>query len=164
MGTIDAATIAREVLAGNLYMTLATADAAGRPWASPVFFTADGTRDFYWVSSPEARHSHNIAARPEVGIVVFDSGVAIGGAEAVYMSATAVPVADDELEACARIFNARLPAARRFEPDELCAPAPFRLYRATVTQHDILLRGGDPENRRGADDRKPVDFGAETPR
>ena len=48
----DAAAIAREVLDGNLYMTLATADAAGRPWATPVFFTADGPTRFYWVSSP----------------------------------------------------------------------------------------------------------------
>jgi hypothetical protein len=132
MGKIDAATIAREVLDGNLYMTLATADASGRPWATPVYFTADGTRDFYWVSSPEARHSHNIAARPEVGIVVF--------------------------EACAELYSSRLSAARRFDPDELRAPAPFRLYRATVTHHDILLRGGDPENRRGADERKAVDL------
>ncbi len=85
----DAATIAREVLDGNLYMTLATADAAGRPWATPVFFTADGPTRFYWVSSPDARHSRNIAERPEVGIVVFDSQVAVGAAEAVYMTATA---------------------------------------------------------------------------
>ena len=158
MGRTDAATIARDVLAGNLYMTLATADASGRPWATPVYFTADGTRDFYWVSSPEARHSHNIAARPEVGIVVFDSRVAIGTAEAVYMTGTAAQVGDDELEVCAELYSSRLPAARRFGPDELRAPAPFRLYRATVTHHDILLRGGDPENRRGADDRKAVDL------
>ena len=158
MGKIDAATIAREVLDGNLYMTLATADASGRPWATPVYFTADGTRDFYWISSPEARHSHNIAARPEVGIVVFDSRVAIGTAEAVYMTATAAQVGDDELEACAELYSSRLSAARRFDPDELRAPAPFRLYRATVTHHDILLRGGDPENRGGADERKAVDL------
>ena len=158
MGKADAATIAREVLAANLYMTLATADTTGRPWASPVYFTADGTRDFYWISSPEARHSHNIAERPEVGIVVFDSRVAVGTAEAVYMTGTAEQVADDELETGARLYSARLPEGRRFEPDELRAPAPFRLYRARVTEHDILLRGGDPENRRGADDRKPVDL------
>ena len=154
----DAAAIAREVLDGNLYMTLATADAAGRPWATPVFFTADGPTRFYWVSSPDARHSRNIAERPEVGIVVFDSQVAVGAAEAVYMAGTAALVGDDELEVCAGIYGSRLSESRRFSTAELRAPAPFRLYRATVTQHDILLRGGDPENARGADDRKPVDL------
>jgi len=156
----DAAAIAREVLDANLYMTLATADASGRPWATPVFFTADGPTRFYWISSPDARHSRNIEERPEVGIVVFDSRVAIGTAEAVYLTGTAAQVGEDELAACAELYGSRLPEARRFEPDELLAPAPFRLYRATITHHDILLRGGDPENRRGADDRKAVDLGS----
>ena len=154
----DAAAIAREVLDGNLYMTLATADAAGRPWATPVFFTADGPTRFYWVSSPDARHSRNITERPEVGIVVFDSQVPVGGAEAVYMTGRAALVGDDELEVCAGIYGTRLSEARRFSTAELRAPAPFRLYRATIERHDILLRGGDPENARGADDRKPVEL------
>lgn len=154
----NAAEIAREVLDANLYMTLATADASGRPWATPVYFTPDGPARFYWISSPDTRHSRNIAERPEVGIVVFDSRVAVGQAEAVYMAGTAAQVADGELEACALLYSARLPEARRFGADELRAPAPFRLYRATITHHDILLRGGDPANLRGADDRMPVDL------
>jgi len=41
------------------------------------------------VSSPEVTHSRNIAVRPEVGIVVFDSQAAIGTGQGVYMSAAA---------------------------------------------------------------------------
>ena len=117
----DAAAIAREVLDGNLYMTLATADAAGRPWATPVFFTADGPTRFYWVSSPDARHSRNITERPEVGIVVFDSQVPVGGAEAVYMTGTAALVGDDELEVCAGIYGTRRPR-RGASARRCCAP------------------------------------------
>jgi nitroimidazol reductase NimA-like FMN-containing flavoprotein (pyridoxamine 5'-phosphate oxidase superfamily) len=59
------------------YMVLASADPDGRPWATPVYFATAGSGAFYWVSSHEARHSANIAARPDVGIVVFDSTVPI---------------------------------------------------------------------------------------
>ena len=46
------------------YMTLATADAEGNPWASPVWFAHQDYTEFLWVSRPEARHSQNIEARP----------------------------------------------------------------------------------------------------
>ena len=48
---------ARTAIDGIRYMSLATADAAGVPWVSPVFFTPDGYRRYLWVSSPDALHS-----------------------------------------------------------------------------------------------------------
>src|SRR5215211_3043194 len=74
----DPATVAREIIDANRYMTLATADGDGRPWASPVWYAHQGYTDLYWVSRPEARHSRNLAVRPEVGIVIFDSTVPVG--------------------------------------------------------------------------------------
>ena len=46
---------------------------------------ARGYDALFWVSSPQARHSRNLAARPQVSIVVFDSQVPVGSAAAVYM-------------------------------------------------------------------------------
>ena len=85
----DPATVAREIIDANRYMTLATADAGGRPWASPVWYAHQGYTDLYWVSRPEARHSRNLAVRPEVGIVIFDSTVPEGDGQAVYVEALA---------------------------------------------------------------------------
>jgi hypothetical protein len=66
---------ARALIEANLYLTLGTADAEGRPWVSPVYFaTADHT-EFYWVSAHDAVHSRNIAQRPQVSMVIFDSQV-----------------------------------------------------------------------------------------
>ena len=78
-----------------MYMTLATADATGRPWVSPVWFATGSDETFLWVSAPETRHSRNIAVRPEVAIVIFDSTVSVGGAEALYVDAIAEEVAGD---------------------------------------------------------------------
>lgn len=63
----------RHIIEASRYLVLATADATGRPWSSPVYFAHIGCTEFFWVSSPEAAHSVNIAVRPEVGIAVFDS-------------------------------------------------------------------------------------------
>lgn len=74
---------AKAIIEANLYLVLGTADALGRPWATPVYFAVEGYRDFYWVSSPEATHSRNIAVRPEIGIVMFDSRVRIATGQGV---------------------------------------------------------------------------------
>src|SRR2546421_10610110 len=85
----DLGKLARQIIDGNVYMTLGTANADGEPWASPVFYVPDGYSDFYWISSPEATQVRNIAVRPNVGIVVFNSQQEPGTGEAVYLSATA---------------------------------------------------------------------------
>ena len=91
--------MARAIFDGNRYMTLGTADADGLPWASPVWYAPASYRELFWVSKPGARHSQNIAARPEVGIVIFDSTVPISTGRAVYMAALAEEVdTADEIE------------------------------------------------------------------
>lgn len=148
--------MARRVIDGNRYMTIATADDKGRPWVTPVYFNPDGYRDLYWISSPDAQHSRNLALRPEVSIVVFDSQVAIGGAEAVYIRAHAQEVTEPTPEDCAVAFRPRFEGVRAFAPDELRAPEQLRLYRATAAQHWVLIRGNDPVWGRGIDSRIAV--------
>ncbi|HEY0538927.1 MAG TPA: pyridoxamine 5'-phosphate oxidase family protein [Actinoallomurus sp.] len=152
----ELAGVARDVIADNVYLSLGTADASGDPWVSPVYYTAHGHTDFYWVSSPDALHSRNIARRPQVSMAIYDSHSPVGGAEAVYMTALAAQVADEDLTDAAAIYNGRLPEAKRFELGELLSPALLRLYRATVTEHSVLIRGGDPDYGRGADSRMTV--------
>jgi general stress protein 26 len=105
--TGDAQTV-RDIIEANCYLVLATAGAAGRPWSSPVYFAHIGFTEFFWVSSPEATHSRNVAVRPEAGIAIFDSQAAIGTGQGVYMSATAKLLQDGETARGSR----RSPAAR----------------------------------------------------
>ncbi|HEX3815433.1 MAG TPA: pyridoxamine 5'-phosphate oxidase family protein [Mycobacteriales bacterium] len=156
----ELAAMARSIVDANRYLTLSSADASGLPWISPVYFAPAGHRRYLWASSPGSRHSRNIAARPEVAIVVYDSTVAVGRGQAVYAAATAGPVPDDELEDAARVYSARLAAeAYEFGVDDLRAPASLRLYEARVVQHSVLIRGGDPEYGSELDRREPVDLG-----
>jgi pyridoxine/pyridoxamine 5'-phosphate oxidase len=148
----DHATVARDLIDSVQYMTLATADEGGRPWASPVWFAHEHHERFLWVSKPDALHSRNLAARPEVGIVIFDSTVPAGTGQAVYAEAVAEQLEEGEDEVALRVFSARSQAmgAPAWTIDAVRVPAPLRLYRATVSAMWVL----------GAnDERVPVALG-----
>lgn len=135
----DPDAIARAVLDAAVYVTLATADGEGRPWASPVFFAAEGRRHLYWVSSPDVTHSRNIAARPEVALSVFDSGQPPGTGRGLYLAATAAVVPQDEVAHGMTVYPG--PAergARRMTVEDVSPPSPYRLYRASVTAAWVL--------------------------
>jgi nitroimidazol reductase NimA-like FMN-containing flavoprotein (pyridoxamine 5'-phosphate oxidase superfamily) len=139
----ELAGLARTVIDSNSYMALGTADEAGLPWVSPVWFASEDYRHFHWVSSPESRHSRNIEARPEVAIAIFDSSVPIGGAQAVYISGQAEELTGAEMARGIELFSriSEAGGARRWALDEVLDPAPLRLYRATATEHFVLIEG-----------------------
>lgn len=153
----DLGEMARHVIDTNRYLTLGTTEPDRRPRLSPVYFTHVGYHDFYWVSSPKAHHSANIAAQAEIAIVIFDSTAPIGQGRAVYVSAHASVVADDELPRhCAEAFARVDPDAKRFQPHELSGDAALRLFRARATGHEVHIPGRDPVYGTGVDTRRPV--------
>lgn len=137
--TLDLGAKAKAIIDSNRYMTLATADAVGVPWVSPVYYASHGYDTFYWISSPEVTHSHNIAVRPQTSIVIFDSQQAPGSGLAVYMSAIAEELSGADLEREVQFYPGGTgPGIRRFTSDQLQAPAPYRLYRASISAHWML--------------------------
>jgi nitroimidazol reductase NimA-like FMN-containing flavoprotein (pyridoxamine 5'-phosphate oxidase superfamily) len=136
----DLAELARGIIDANRYMTLATADGDGRPWASPVWYAHQGYTDFLWVSRPEARHSRNLTSRPELAIVIFDSTVPVGGAQAVYMEADAQELTGAERERAIAAFSGRSEAdgGGQWGVADVVAPAPHRLYRARASAQFVL--------------------------
>ena len=133
--------IARAILDGSGYVVLASADAQGTPWSSPVWFAHEGYRELFWVSAPDARHSRNIAARPSIGMVVFDSTVAPGSGQAVYMTATAQQVEDPAaLEHGLAVFSraSQRSIGTEWRRDRVSGASRLRLYGASVHEHWIL--------------------------
>ena len=130
---------ARELIDGNLYMTLGTADADGHPWVTPVFYATDDYVSFYWVSQADALHSRNLAIRPQLSIVIFDSTAAAETGRAVYMTATARELTGRDLDLGLDVYPG--PAVRggsAVTREEVRPPEPDRLYRATVSAWSVL--------------------------
>jgi nitroimidazol reductase NimA-like FMN-containing flavoprotein (pyridoxamine 5'-phosphate oxidase superfamily) len=139
----DLRAVARAIVDANRYMTLATADGDGNPWASPVWYAPVEYREFLWVSSPEARHSRNIAARPQLAIVIFDSHQP-GGWNALYLTAVAEQLedVDEGIEIFSRHGESQ--GLRRWTRDDVIPPARHRLFRASVAERFLL----DPHDQR----------------
>jgi Pyridoxamine 5'-phosphate oxidase len=155
-GHPDLNAMARRVIDANHYLTLATTDPGGRPRLSPVYYTPARYTDFYWVSSPQAQHSRNLAERPETEIVIFDSTASAGEGEAVYITAIAREVPDDELDAvCPEAFRTTA-GARRFTSGDLRGSA-LRLYVARTRSCEVHVAAHHPAHGRGTDTRQQAD-------
>jgi pyridoxamine 5'-phosphate oxidase-like protein len=145
----SAAQTVRDIIEANRYLVLATADATGRPWSTPVYFAHIDFAEFFWVSPPGAAHSRNIAVRPEVGIVVFDSRAPIGTGQGVYMPTAAKLLDGGETARGIEAFSRRSVAhgGSEWTSEEVRPEAGLRLYRAAADSHWILAKDGRPDHR-----------------
>ena len=152
MNQPDLGMIAKVIIDANLYMVLGTANDSGEPWATPVYFSHLRYREFYWISSPEVRHSRNIAIRPQVGLVIFDSQIPVGKGQAVYMSAIAEELTGADFDRDLEIYNGRFSnpeehGVKIIQVEDLQMPALYRLYRAIASEHWVLDPAGRPDHR-----------------
>lgn len=138
MTDAELAAVGRGIVDRISYLTLGTVDTRGRAWVSPVFFATGDYREFFWISAPTATHSRNIAGCPEVSAVIFDSTVAPGTGQAVYLTATAGQVADADIDRALGIYPG--PRDRGWRPTRahVQAPAPYRLYVATAVEQSMM--------------------------
>ena len=109
----ELADVARSVLDTYRYMALGTAAAAGHLWVSPVWVASEDDRTFPWGSSPDARHSRNLAARPAVAIASLDSWVPVGGAQAVSRKGVAGQLTGADLDQGLEVLTACGPTGPR---------------------------------------------------
>jgi pyridoxine/pyridoxamine 5'-phosphate oxidase len=136
---------AHAIIDAGAYMTLATADADGVPWASPVWFAPEDDRRFYWVSRPDRQHSRNLAARPRLSLVIFDSRAPIGTGQGVYVAAHGEQLSGEEVEHGIGVFSTRSLAqgGKAWSTDDVDDGARLRLYRATAIERWIGDRDDD---------------------
>jgi nitroimidazol reductase NimA-like FMN-containing flavoprotein (pyridoxamine 5'-phosphate oxidase superfamily) len=123
---------ARAILDRIEYITLATVDADGVPWNTPVYAGFDDGYRCYWVSAAHVRHSQNIAATHRAAIVVYDSTAPAGTGKGVYIQARAEALTDKQ-----EMIHALAALERRGwkKPlDEVQGSSIHRVYRAIPEQ------------------------------
>jgi nitroimidazol reductase NimA-like FMN-containing flavoprotein (pyridoxamine 5'-phosphate oxidase superfamily) len=150
--------IAKHLIDDNIHMTVATADADGTPWVSPVFFVSDDDYDLYWTSWKNARHSQNIRSNPKAGIVIYEAE-ASRPVQAVYIAATVVEITEPaEVAAAIEVMRGR-PQPERWminSFEDVSGDGPWRIYRAhprTIEVRSEAEDGGLPIVT-----REPADF------
>ena len=116
----------------------------------PVWYAPSADRtELFWVSRPATRHSRNLAVRPKLAIVIFDSTAPVYTGQAVYNDALGGIVSDEDMERGMAVFAER----SREEGEEwtiadVQEPAELRLYRAVVRERWILDPDPDAGDRR----------------
>lgn len=93
---MDNIEIAKKIISEIMFITIATSSKDGVPWNSPVYSSYDENYNFYWSSSPEAKHSVNIKENNQVAIVIYDSTDPEGTGRGVYIKAIAHEVMDEK--------------------------------------------------------------------
>jgi nitroimidazol reductase NimA-like FMN-containing flavoprotein (pyridoxamine 5'-phosphate oxidase superfamily) len=133
----DLAQIARSIVDDNRFMALGTADEDGVPWVSPVWFAPVSYRELLWASKPGARHSRNLATRPQIAIVIYDSH-RVGWFNGLYMAAVAEELED--VDEAIEVYSRRSEehGFRRWTREDVLPPGRFRLYRARVSEQFVL--------------------------
>jgi uncharacterized protein YhbP (UPF0306 family) len=134
------AEIAKEIVDASLYMVIGTADRTGQPWATPVFYSHAGYREYFWVSEAESQHSRNLRDRREVGGVIFDSTAKIGNGQGVYVLGVAQELPAHECADPIKLFSKRSRGhdGERWTLKDVTGDSPHRLYRATAEALYVL--------------------------
>jgi nitroimidazol reductase NimA-like FMN-containing flavoprotein (pyridoxamine 5'-phosphate oxidase superfamily) len=120
-------------------MIIATADAHGAPWASPVFYVPAENYDLYWTSEKTSRHSENIRSTGAAAIVIYEAerGKPV---DAVYISAESTELADPEDVKRGIEVMARKPQPDKWlieSVDDVTGDGPWRIYRAHPTTIEV---------------------------
>ncbi|HSN76423.1 MAG TPA: pyridoxamine 5'-phosphate oxidase family protein [Anaerolineae bacterium] len=97
-------------LAAHNTMTLATVDVDGVPQAAAVFYAADEALNLIFVSSPNSRHSVNLARQPLVAATIHSDNQAWQTIQGVQVEGTAHMV-----DGAAELVRAVQVYVRRFE-------------------------------------------------
>lgn len=137
--TQELAAHAQTIVDTNRYLTLGTVDPDGRPWTTPVYFAAAGVREYYWTSAADAHHSRNLAERPQVSLVIFDSTVAPYHGRTVYVAGEAHELSADDVDRALETYpGAPDRGGSPLTRQDVTAPSPYRLYRATAADLWVL--------------------------
>jgi nitroimidazol reductase NimA-like FMN-containing flavoprotein (pyridoxamine 5'-phosphate oxidase superfamily) len=129
---------AKEILANNLYMCLATVDGT-QPWVSPVYFSFDENLTFYFVSEQTADHVRFLLANPEVALAVYDSRQPPNTGEGVWVKGRASLVEAEALPAvlekyCNRPFPKTIEGTGGWSPQDFLEKTHLRWLKV-IPQH-----------------------------
>ena len=119
--------LAKDILHKIIYATVATSSQDGKPWNTPVRYVYDSDLNLYWFSDKNNQHSRNVRANEDVFIVIYDSTVADGRGEGIYLEAKAYELDNpDEIRAARRLKR----GADTDAPEDYMGEAVRRVYKA----------------------------------
>ena len=114
MDSKSLAKIAKEIIDGNIYLTLATTG-EGKSWAAPLYFCKDNHYNFYFISSADCRHARELKINPNVAWAIFNSQAKEGQGNGVQIEGKAYQLSEKDLdEALKWYLTAFIPCTKEY--------------------------------------------------
>lgn len=123
--------VARKIIKDNIYMTIATADENGTPWATPLFYAIDGSYSFYFISQLASLHSENILKDPSVSFAIFDSHQKEGSGNGVQGSGKVYLLNESEIPEAMKWYKTTF---IEMKMESFIGDAPYRFFKL-ITEH-----------------------------
>ena len=109
--------MAKRIIKGNEYTTLATADASGRPWVSVLAYSFDSNWNLYFVSIPTSKHGKQLSFRKNVACTIFDSRQNWGKGVGLQIEATCKTIPKSDFKKVERVYFKRKYPFGTVEPE-----------------------------------------------
>ena len=122
---------AKEILAQNEYVNVATVTPEGLPWNTPVYAQHDEQLNFYWSSWKNAQHSVNLKFNENVFCTLYHSTRKRGdnNRRCLYFRAKASEIVNtSEIETTLKLLYPDNPGEQ--EPSKFLGESQRRLYKA----------------------------------
>lgn len=150
-----------KIIASERYMTLATADPSGNPWAATLFYAYDTMYNFCFLSAKDSLHAQHLNINHKAAVSIFDSHIPPEAADGVQIECSARQAKLSELPHIISIYyHRRFPdnrerAAHSHIPTDFAGITQRRFFLLTPLKIFTL----DPDSR-AVDRRLQVDIEA----
>jgi uncharacterized protein YhbP (UPF0306 family) len=120
----------QQILRAERFLTLATVDRSGCPWASPLLYGYDAGLTLYWSSAIASRHSVNLdEAQGLCAVTMFDSHASPGKIAGLFLTGVAGLVSENQVaQAMEHLFDRMDQRPQRTVADYL-GDSPRRFYQ-----------------------------------
>jgi len=125
--------LVRRYIREGMMMQVATIK-GDQPWVCTVYYVPDEELNLYWISTPERRHSREIAGHPKVAGAIPVKHAPDGGVVGLQFEGQAQRITDqDEIQKIMKLYvnryTMRLPTGDGWYRDFIAGKNPYKLYR-----------------------------------
>lgn len=146
---MDIKQLIRDYLSEHRVMQIATS-VNNQPWVCNIHYIADEDFNIYWISTPQRRHSLEIAENPNVAFVIKVHEDTDNEPYVIGLSgegkASLVP--ENEVETVGKKYFAKTGKSSSILDDILSGKNPHRFYKMNVKKFTLFDTNNFPDNPR----------------
>jgi uncharacterized protein YhbP (UPF0306 family) len=159
---IDPAHLAQvqQILRTEQFLTLATVDRSGFPWASPLLYGYDAGLTLYWSSAIASRHSVNLEqTQGRCAVTMFDSHASPGKIAGLFLTGNGELVPEDQVAQAMEHLFARMDQRPDRTAADYLGDSPRRFYQ--FQPREVWITGDRvPVGNQLVDTKVLLDIGA----